>query len=133
MTPVSTTPRPPTGETAEPVALPLGVRFDTYRAEPADDVSLLAVINVLLRQRALILLLPIALGAIAASIALPPRSRISAPALAASGWLAATIPSVVVTIDRPGTGSGFARDSCAPLMPLGSAVRNAQSAKRRRR
>jgi hypothetical protein len=44
-----------------------------------------------------------ALAAIAASIALPPRSRICAPALAASGWLAATIPYFVATFERPGT------------------------------
>ena len=33
-----------------------------------------------------------ALAAMAASTALPPRSRISTPARAASGWLAATMP-----------------------------------------
>src|SRR5262245_65262850 len=43
-----------------------------------------------------------ALAATAASIAFPPRWRIWAPACEASGWLAATMPSVVATFDRPG-------------------------------
>src|SRR5438046_10286996 len=42
-----------------------------------------------------------ALAAIAASTALPPRSRICTPARAASGWLAATIPYLVAIRDRP--------------------------------
>ena len=49
-----------------------------------------------------------ALAAIAASIALPPRSRIWTPACAASGWLAATMPYFVATFDRPATIVGFA-------------------------
>src|SRR5438552_980251 len=43
-----------------------------------------------------------AFAAIAASIALPPRSSTCAPALAASGWLAATTPYFVATFERPG-------------------------------
>src|SRR3954452_3043801 len=39
--------------------------------------------------------------AIAASIALPPRSSTCTPACAASGWLAATIPYFVAMRDRP--------------------------------
>src|SRR5688500_6848726 len=46
----------------------------------------------------------VALAAIAASMALPPRSRICTPARAASGWLAATMPCVVATTERPTTG-----------------------------
>src|SRR5918994_4412134 len=46
----------------------------------------------------------VAFAAIAASTALPPRSRIATPALAASGWLDATIPYRVATIERPTTG-----------------------------
>src|SRR5262245_61402993 len=45
-----------------------------------------------------------AFAALAASTALPPRSRICTPAPAArgaSGWVAATIPYVVATRDRP--------------------------------
>src|SRR5262249_52797217 len=49
--------------------------------------------------------------AIAASIALPPRSRICTPARTASGWLVATRPYRVATFDRPtrtrGCGDGF--------------------------
>src|SRR5262245_21588782 len=45
-----------------------------------------------------------ALVAMAASTALPPCSRICTPARAASGWLAATIPYFVMTIERPVTG-----------------------------
>src|SRR4051794_22789224 len=42
-----------------------------------------------------------ALVAIAASMALPPRSSTCTPARAASGWLAATIPYFVAMRDRP--------------------------------
>src|SRR5438876_9896826 len=42
-----------------------------------------------------------ALAAMTASTALPPRSSICTPARAASGWLAATMPYVVATRDRP--------------------------------
>src|SRR6185503_19568391 len=45
-----------------------------------------------------------ALVAIAASTALPPRSSIWTPARAASGWLAATMPYFVITIERPTMG-----------------------------
>jgi hypothetical protein len=44
-----------------------------------------------------------ALAAIAASTAVPPRSRICTPARAASGWLAATMPYGVAIRDRPQT------------------------------
>src|SRR4249919_1012986 len=44
-----------------------------------------------------------ALVAIAASTALPPRSRICTPARAANGWLAATMPYFVAIRDRPTT------------------------------
>ena len=44
-----------------------------------------------------------AFAAIAASMALPPRSRTWTPARAASGWLAATIPYLVAIFERPGT------------------------------
>ena len=47
-----------------------------------------------------------ALAAMAASTALPPRSRSSTPARAARGWLAATIPHWVVTTERPALGGG---------------------------
>ena len=42
-----------------------------------------------------------ALAAIAASMAEPPRDRISAPACEAKTWLVATIPRSVTTMDRP--------------------------------
>src|SRR5262252_7763577 len=42
-----------------------------------------------------------ALAAMAASTAWPPRSSIWAPAWAASGWLAATMPSRVAILERP--------------------------------
>src|SRR5581483_3526622 len=51
-----------------------------------------------------------ALAAMAASTACPPRTSICTPACAASGWLAATTPSVVATFDRPAitcTGNGL--------------------------
>src|ERR1041385_3031131 len=48
-----------------------------------------------------------ALVAIAASIALPPRSMIWIPDIAAIGWLAATMPYFVAITDRPGIGSGL--------------------------
>src|SRR6185295_8658599 len=60
----------------------------------------------------------VALAAIAASIALPPRSRIWTPARAASGWLAATMPNVVATTERPTTGPFGrveSRSSCATI------------------
>src|SRR5689334_16423187 len=47
----------------------------------------------------------VALAAMAASTALPPRSRICTPAAAASGWLDATTPYREATTERPGTGS----------------------------
>lgn len=46
----------------------------------------------------------VALAAMAVSMALPPRSSICTPARAASGWLAAMMPSVVATTQRPTTG-----------------------------
>src|SRR5262245_20815389 len=46
----------------------------------------------------------------AASTALPPRSRICTPAAAARGWLEATTPYFEATTERPGTGA-WAADS----------------------
>src|SRR5215471_16882190 len=42
-----------------------------------------------------------ALAAMAASMAEPPRSRMSAPACEAETWLVATMPYCVVTTERP--------------------------------
>jgi len=50
----------------------------------------------------------VAFAAMAASMAFPPRSRISTPARAANGWLAATIPNCVLTTERPTCGRGGA-------------------------
>src|SRR5438094_4368331 len=47
----------------------------------------------------------VALAAMAASTALPPRSRICTPAAAARGWLEATTPYREATTERPGTGA----------------------------
>src|SRR6266478_958788 len=59
----------------------------------------------------------VAFAAMAASTALPPRSRICTPAAAASGWLEATTPYREATTDLPGTGSraaaAFADDAAA--------------------
>src|SRR5262245_45204047 len=46
-----------------------------------------------------------ALAAMAASTAWPPCSSTLAPACAASGWLAATMPKVVAIFERPATGN----------------------------
>src|SRR5579863_487790 len=62
----------------------------------------------------------VALAAMAASMALPPRSRIWMPAIDASGWLVATIPYVVATTERPTTGCAGATG--APCAPAGSAA-----------
>jgi len=42
-----------------------------------------------------------ALAAIAASTALPPCLKMSAPAAEASVWLVATIPNLLTTMERP--------------------------------
>jgi hypothetical protein len=55
-----------------------------------------------------------ALAAMVASIALPPFSRICTPARAASGLLDATMPSFVITMDRPVT-TGLAGRRAAAL------------------
>ena len=67
-----------------------------------------------------------ALVAMAASTALPPRSRICTPARAASGWLAATMPYFVATFERPVTTVGRVVDPC---WPVGTATRQTTSAK----
>jgi len=69
----------------------------------------------------------VAFAAMAASTALPPRSRICTPARAASGWLAATIPNVVATMERPTTGTfGCAAvDGCSSCAPAPDATPSA--------
>jgi hypothetical protein len=64
----------------------------------------------------------VAFAAMAASTALPPRSRICTPARAASGWLAATIPNVVATMERPTTGpfGRAALDGCSSCAAPGT-------------
>ena len=68
-----------------------------------------------------------AFAAIAASTALPPAASTCAPALDASGWLVATMPSFVAIIERPGTTSGGVTGSrgagraCAEAAPRGAA------------
>src|SRR5689334_16595670 len=57
-----------------------------------------------------------ALAAIAASTALPPRWRICVPACDASGWLVATMPSVVATFERPATTCG--RGGSCPIAAI---------------
>src|SRR5678815_3502971 len=45
-------------------------------------------------------------------MAFPPRSRTCTPARAASGWLAATMPNLVATFDRPAITRGREESAC---------------------
>ena len=66
----------------------------------------------------------------AASMALPPRSRICTPARAASGWLAATMPYLVATFDRPTMTRGLTGVGSCPLTPMKLTTINATIARR---
>ena len=59
-----------------------------------------------------------ALAAMAASAAEPPRARICAPACDASGWLVATMPSRLMTIERAWERSA----ACAAVSPTSSPI-----------